>query len=374
MSRRLRPQQTEAPGQDSFLDIVANLVGILLILIMVVGLRTKDAIVQAQQMPPPTNEAVEVTNVATPGDTMPQELANNPLPADETSDPDPDPDSVDVDGAKQLAADIENNIVQLTRDLQKHELEIEYRRRERDRIQLLISTAERKLADKKLELNQQQQQAMEQQQQLLAAQREVEGLQNKLQALSLNAAPVERLEHLPTPMARTVFGKEEHFRLQGGRLAHVPWNDLVARLKEDAPNKIWKLKDTPKITETIGPLGGFRLRYTLKKSEQLVNVDGVTTRQERASLDYFHLLPISDQLGESVSEALQNPNSQLNNVLGANDPKSTTITVWVYPDSFEAFRELKQHLFQANYLTASRPMPAGQYMGGAPEGSRSASQ
>ena len=45
--RRTRRPQTEAPGQDSFLDVVANLVGILIILVMVVGARAKDAWVES---------------------------------------------------------------------------------------------------------------------------------------------------------------------------------------------------------------------------------------------------------------------------------------------------------------------------------------
>ena len=47
MRRRQKPN-LEGPGQDSFLDIVANLVGILIILVMVVGVRAKDAMVQAE--------------------------------------------------------------------------------------------------------------------------------------------------------------------------------------------------------------------------------------------------------------------------------------------------------------------------------------
>ena len=43
MSRR--PQtDTEASGQDSFLDVVANLVGVLIILVMVVGTQAKAAL------------------------------------------------------------------------------------------------------------------------------------------------------------------------------------------------------------------------------------------------------------------------------------------------------------------------------------------
>ena len=37
----------DEPGQDSFLDIVANLVGILIILVMVIGVRAKGAWVES---------------------------------------------------------------------------------------------------------------------------------------------------------------------------------------------------------------------------------------------------------------------------------------------------------------------------------------
>ena len=45
--RRPKHENTADPGHDSFLDIVANIVGILIILVMVTGLRVRDATVQA---------------------------------------------------------------------------------------------------------------------------------------------------------------------------------------------------------------------------------------------------------------------------------------------------------------------------------------
>ena len=41
MSRRAKAISADAPGQDSFLDVVANLVGIFLILIIIVGSQAK---------------------------------------------------------------------------------------------------------------------------------------------------------------------------------------------------------------------------------------------------------------------------------------------------------------------------------------------
>ena len=60
MSRRdTRRNQVEAPGQDSFLDVVANLVGIILILIMVVGTQVKNAYVAAIDPPEPQETATQ---------------------------------------------------------------------------------------------------------------------------------------------------------------------------------------------------------------------------------------------------------------------------------------------------------------------------
>ena len=44
-TRRSSIRTVEDPGQDSFLDIVANLVGVLIILVMVVAVRAREAIV-----------------------------------------------------------------------------------------------------------------------------------------------------------------------------------------------------------------------------------------------------------------------------------------------------------------------------------------
>ena len=51
------------------------------------------------------------------------------------------------------------------------------------------------------------------------------------------------LKHLPTPLAKTVFGQEVHFRLLDGRLAYVPLNELVDILSAQWQQKVWKLKE-----------------------------------------------------------------------------------------------------------------------------------
>ncbi|MFM9115611.1 MAG: hypothetical protein ACKOU6_05560, partial [Planctomycetota bacterium] len=56
------------------------------------------------------------------------------------------------------------------------------------------------------------------------------------------------------------------------------------------------------------------------------------------------------------------------------DPARTTVTVWVYPDSFGYFRTFKKLLFEKGFLTAARPLPDGHPVGGSPDGSRSTAE
>jgi hypothetical protein len=208
---------------------------------------------------------------------------------------------------------------------------------------------------------------------LNAAQQELEELERQQLALEQLPGPVEVLEHLPTPMAKTVFGKEEHFRLEHGRLTYVPLNELVDQLKGEWEEKIWRLEDAPQVTETIGPVDGFRMKYTLERKTIRIETSSGPMVREVAGLARFILVPVSDNLGEPIQDALA-PNSRFRQRLQTYDPATTTITVWCYPDTFESFRQLKLELYNLGFLTAGRPLPSGHPIGGAPDGSRSVAE
>ena len=228
----------------------------------------------------------------------------------------------------------------------------------------LLGTMEQQLEAHQQTLDADRQQQFEARRQVLLARTELDDVKASLHALR-NAPPQPNvIEHLPTPMARTVFGRELHLRLQGGRLAYVPWDELVERLKQDAPNQAWKLKESPRITETIGPIHGFRMKYTLRQADEV---------QRYAELDHFVLVPVQDDVGDPLEVALRE-DSQLQSILSHYDPDRTTVTVWVYPDSYGHFRHLKSELFRRGYAAAGRPLPDGHPIGGSPEGSRSAAQ
>jgi hypothetical protein len=337
MSRRVR-NDAEAPGQDSFLDVVANLVGVLIILVMVVGTQAKNAMVAVQ---PATSAA--------------------------------GPETPNVTAAAQDVSAVQREIADLQQKASREDFEVSFRRQERDQLQLMVTAAAKELELAKQKLSAEDRDTLEIDTKMKMSFQELAELDEALAGVLSNEKPTEVVKHYPTPMAKTVFGKELHFRLQGGMLTYVPFEEFVAQLKADAPKQMWKLKDTDRITESLGPLQGFRMKYTLKREVVAVPVSGGMAKGERASLEQFVLLPMSNNLGEPVEQALQ-PNSDFQTTLKQYHPKQYTITLWVYPDSFQHFRTVRDALLKQGFITAGRPMPDGHPIGGSPEGSRSAAQ
>jgi hypothetical protein len=334
--RRARHSTTDEAGQDAFLDIVANLVGILIILIMIVGAQAKDAMLRAE------------------------------VPTDEVR-------GDEVEAEKNAAVAVRYDLQRLKERMRKQDLEVAYRRAERDRMLALMRSTNASLEEQRQQLSQDEQVAHRLQLQIAAAQKRQEDLKMSREVVQRNTAPIRLVRHRPTPLAKTVFGREAHFRLKGGRLVFVPLNELIEQFKTEAKQKAWKLRQAPAITETVGPIRDFRLKYTLKKETYSLPTRAGTAYQERVQLDRFVLIPVRDDVGEPFDAALQ-PQSQFRSILSTFNPNEATVTVWVYPDSFDQFRLLKEELYQLGFLTAGRPMPDGQPISGSPDGTRSVAQ
>jgi hypothetical protein len=280
----------------------------------------------------------------------------------------------DVQRQESEAVAVRHDLQQQLHNSQQQTIEIAYRRAERDRLLMLLKTAQRTLQQHAQRLSQDQQAAHQLQLEIAAARQQHEQLKLSLQTAQDDTPSVEVLTHRPTPLAKTVFGRELHFRLLGGRIVYVPVDELVDQFKTEAKQQVWKLRDAPAITEVVGPVRDFRLKYTLvKETDRLNTRSGGFVSQEVVRLDHYTLVPVRDDLGEPLDVALQ-PNSQFRSLLGSCNPQTTTITIWVYPDSFDAFRRLKEELYPLGFLTAGRPLPAGQLISGSPNGTHSAVQ
>jgi hypothetical protein len=359
MSRRRHNAEPNADGFDSFLDIVANLVGILVILIMVLGVRAKNAIVTSQH-------GVDAEVAAASPDVPPAAPALTPTPPPTLTLP-------DLSKPARDAQALRDDTWQLDEERKKIHHETEVQRAFRNQVQLLVSLAEKELDAARGALTTTQQQSLEIQREKDQLSEELSKIRRTLATAEITEATPRVIEHHPTPLAKTVFGVEWHYRLLNGRLAYVPMDECVREVKNEVQHKVWKLKESAVVDEVVGPIQGFRMRYVLERTSRVMRTpQGMV---ERTGLEFvlFELLPMSADLGEPLEQALQG-NSQFLERLKASPPNDTTITVWTYPDSFAEYHRLKEFLWSRGYSIAARPIPHGVQISGSPHGTSSVTQ
>lgn len=310
-------------GSDSFLDVIANMVGILIILVVVVGIRVK-------QMPQVPKELDPATV---------NELANR-------------------EGATRS---LETNVMDLDQQMKHVQQLTAARADERAALALLLADGERELNARRAALDKHGREQFDLERELAGAKTLLDRLERDRDATKNQKSKPVEIRNYPTPISQTVFGKEAHFQLQGGRIVHVPLEELQELFVHDAKEKLYRLRNESDITETVGPRGGFRLQYTLVRTGNMGQLEG------------YDLVPMNHRLGEPLQVAL-GPQSQFRSELSRLSPKQTTVTLWTYPDSFAEFRALKKELYQLGFPVAARPLQDGQLIGGSPNGSKSAAE
>jgi hypothetical protein len=207
---------------------------------------------------------------------------------------------------------------------------------------------------------------------LSTARDELNRLQKQREEVEQQPGPSKKIESYPA-IYKTVDTKEAHFQLKGGRVVFIPLDNLLEKFHAEARQKASRLREMSETTEIVGPVGGFNLRYTLER----IDVPFDTKMPSRAGtvvqLNRWELIPTAARLGETAEEALA-PKSLFRAKLELINPLQQTITVWVYPDSFEEFRRIRKELYLLGYSVAGRPLPEGTPIGGSPHGSRSAAE
>lgn len=320
-----RREEQSNIGEDSFLDTIANLVGILIILVVLIGGKTK---VDAESK---SREIAE------------QDITGQALEP-----------AAEAERLRQAALHDQEQ-------LQRYALETEYRRLERDKLLEQTALARAEIDERISKIDEKQREHIEKQRQVERLQSELKDIGDKLGAAEETKRTKIILEHLPTPMAKTVFTREMHVRLKGGRVHVIPWDRLVATLKEHAPLAARRSASKKTLEDKLGPINGFMMHYRMNA------IPG------GFELDRFEIDVTPQNPGETLQESLAS-GGMLRGELSSRVPAETVVTVWVYPDSFAQFRELKNALYREGFLAAARPLPDDILIGASPRGSRSAAQ
>lgn len=281
--------------------------------------------------------------------------------------------AADLRATRLAAVNVERDVHALDSQIKRLNQELLGRKQERELIATLISAGEKRLAEMRGSLDQSGKQQYDLARNLALARAELERLeQQKLDPETLKPETM-KVESYPTPLAKPVDSKELHLRLKDGRVTVLPIDELVDRLKNTVRERVWKLRDTPELTDTVGPVDGFRMRYTMIRVDARGQAAFEPGAGSYVTLDNWELVPVAEDLGESWQEAM-GPRSLLRAKLDQTNPRLWTVTLWVYPDSFDAFRALRKEFYERGYHVAGRPLPDDVAIGGSPRGTKSAAQ
>lgn len=332
-------------GHDAFLDIVANLVGILIILLAVVGSQSSQAIRQAAEAIAPA--------------TVDDEQAEAAWKAAAES------------ATRSAAAQSDSD--RLEAMVARYDQSIDQKRQSRDRLLDLLAVAREAWADSQSSLDADAVKKAKQSVALEQAVSELDTLDAQIEQLSNNDPPPPiAVEHLPTPMARAVFNDEIHLRIKNNLVSVVPLQKLLDEIKDQVQRGASSVRDG-RTTDSAGPYNGYIARYVLDRQTGVVSRGGRSSRAVQIEMAGMIITPLNESIGQPASDVTRS-RSALDIELAGRDPNRTTITAWVYPDSFESFAVIKRYLYGKGFATAARPMKFGTPIGASPRGSRSQSQ
>lgn len=349
MSRR-KPREEMEFGSDSFLDVVANVVGILIILMVLAGIRAKTAPVNlAEETPPTPVEVAQPVIAPSPEDEAEKAARQQRLESLQTTS---ESLQQELDRLQLAAQDSEakltnlqsqdaaqrNRVAALASDLQGQRATVQELQKETDLLEAAAQAVRVRLKKRQAEIA------------------SAEKQPNR----------VEQLEHRITPVSRVISENETelHFRCQGGAVSFVPIKELGERVKAQVLRQLDVLIQHQKLARTVGPVRGWNVDYTI----QVQLYRGAIQSAD----DLFELRPEQDIEEESSDTALRQ-DSAFRNELRNAEPGST-ITFWVYPDSFVLFRKLQALSHREGFTVAARPLSAGQFIGFSTTGSRSEAQ
>jgi len=330
-------------GQDSFLDVVTNIVGILILLVMVVGMRSSKAAARAVNA-----SAIDQVQQASNEDLM-RDAYRTAITQEQ-----------DVHAAVRRAYD--------SRD------EAMLREQERLWLTQAVAEAEQAVAERRAKLSASDQRDFDLRRDLTDAQSKLDELTREQVALLSQEPEVEEIKCEPTPIAKAVNGKEIHIQLANDYIVVLPADELIEQMYADFEQNSWRLKHEDEMVRTIGPLNGFRLQYSFAIRDVVVRGrNGVTATGKKPEFLGLFFLPDTTPVGEPAVDAME-PGSEFRQRLAQVDASRTAVTIWTYPGNYDRLRELRRCLRELGYQTAIRPLPKGCPIGFSPGGSRSVSE
>ena len=327
--RRDADEADEIPGGDSFLDIVANIVGILVLLVVVVGVRAARVVI----VPEPQVAEVEI---------------------EQTTEA--------IKQAESTAALDRQDAQKLRRQAQIALSESKLLDQTRLEMATYAAKLRQELDEEREKLDEQDQKALDLNNQLAQAQLELDKLnQQQLSLFDATEPETETIHFDTTPIIKERVKDEVFVRVRGDLVTYLP----IKELQQEVTNNLTTIRNqlsskpgqTASVENTAGPIDGFQLRYLFQRRLVQTNA-GVMMA---GGLAVARLEELGVPQSDTIEGALA-PSGMLQGRLAGIDPKKTVVTLVAYPDSFELIPELESGLRERGYRVAKLLMHQNQQM------------
>ena len=326
----------ETPGGDSFLDIVANMVGILILLVVVVGVRA------GQQVLEPIEKQPELKTA---------ELKKS------------------LQSKARIIKASYNKGLKLASQLGITQGEIELRNESREELAIYLETLKAEIKQERESLNANDRRTYELGNQIAQLELAIEELSSEHLALTSNdqETETEAIYFDPTPIIRSEVEDQIMLRLRDGQVTYLPMDELygeISRGRAALRNQLSRqMGSEAMIQMDYGPNEGFLIHVIFKI--QTVSNGGSVYRQ--SSVVVARLEEQGVARSDSIDSFLE-PGTPLTTRLSQIDPKQTVVTLITYPDSYGELPEVEKRLRENGYQVAKALQRADEPIEFSPQG------
>lgn len=382
---KARTPETPGAGEDSFLDIVSNMVGILIILVMIAGFRLGRAVPEEENGPKEEpaaaarqedtlrrdeiarkEEAVRRENAARQEEiTRQEETARQEKERDQALSRSRYLELADryiqekegILALQKEVSELNDQAAMLKMQADGSQEEYAGLMKKAAELEALLQRLQREKSDEKIAY-------AEKSAELARLDENLQLLTKTKEALAGARPKAELLENRPTPISKKLEGSEAVFSIRAGRISYVPIGEF-AELVRGSFRSMREIKGD-RIEQVLGPYDGYRFHYIAAiHKEPTEGGVRMTCVFEGGEFEPVDALP-----GEEVAVALKE-GSVFRRKLSIFLQESNTITLSVYPDSFKELRQVKKFLQDNGYTLALRPIPEGERITISPHGTES---
>lgn len=354
-------------GSDSFLDVVANIVGILIILIVVAGIKAGATPVNVERV---TEYLKKHAQPAPSKSVVPPSPAKSAAP----ERPVPQPPLIIPESPElvQKADTLKAQLAAIESDDQSAAAKIQTTANDEKEVERRIAKVKRAIDEELSELTEEQKKLVDAESRLEHEKTGLLQMEVDVQKAQAQKPAVKTLRHKLTPVSRMVQGKELHYQLLNNRVAYLPIQELMEQMRQSITEQRSRLYREGLLQGQVGPILGFRMDFIVRV-RRLSTIDELRQGSSMTiELSRWQLRPEPDLDSEGPESALKPGSDFLRFLRGAD--ADTAITLWVYPDSFKIYRQLQEFAHRENFTVAARPLPRGFPITGSPTGSLSSGQ